>query len=68
MPAAIRAAYGKEQLVADIENQLRGRSEQEEGQGEPKVTQRKPFTDRERAFNALFTIATPDPADESKMP
>ena len=66
MLAAIRAAYGEEQPVADIENQLRGRSEQEEGQGEPEVTQRKLCTTRERAFNALFTIATSDPADESK--
>ena len=60
MLADIRATYGEEQPVADIENQLCGRSEQEDGQGEREVTQWKLCTTRERAFNALFTIATSD--------
>ena len=66
MLADIRDTYREEQPVADIENQLRGHSEQEEEQGEPEVTHRKLCTKRESAFNALFTIATSDPADESK--
>ena len=68
MMADIRATYRDEQPVADIENQLRGQSEQEKEQGEPEASHRKLCTKCDSAFHALFTFATSDPAEESKRP
>ena len=64
--ADIRATYREEQPVADIENQLRGHSEQEEGQDELGMTHSKLCSKRESAFKALFTIATSDPVEDRK--
>ena len=66
MMADIRATYREEQPVADIENQLRGHSGQEEEQVESEMTHSKLCTKRESAFNTLFTFATSDPAEECR--
>lgn len=66
MMVDVRATYRDEQPVADIENQLRGHSGQVEQQAEPEASHGKLCTKRDSAFNALFTIATSNPAEESE--